>query len=71
MLILHLKEENIPYLWKFAQNIKNINEGTQFFTPPGLAPKFPSRNSSTASANEGLENELTRGPLLDLAKCIS
>ena len=46
---------------------------------PGLVPKSPWKNSCTASVeefyysfflNKGLENKLTRGPLLDLARSI-
>ena len=49
------------------------------FSHSWLVPKSPGRNSSTASAekfhysfyyNERLENKLTRGPLLGLAKYI-
>ena len=90
------EDEKILYLRKFAQIIRNNNEGPQLTSmrfiaspdlansslpcsPPGLVSWSPWRNSSTASAeefyysfyyNEGLENTLTRAPLLGLTKSI-
>ena len=105
------EEEKIPHHRKFAQNIRNKNEGPQLLgnatdlhecwslcklwerrpqVPDLVNSSLPSpppewslnphwKTSSTASAeefhysfyyNEGLENKLTRAPLLGLAKSI-
>ena len=66
-------------LWECRPQVPNLVNSTLPSPPPGPVSQFPWKNFPTLSAeefyysfyyNEGLENKLTRAPLLGLAKSI-